>query len=168
MICADCAAAWLDPAHPIYTGGCDGCSDRMLLHARGLWRERMIAWRDERHRFDEQTSAESRALHQGEIDSMSDDATPTSFDALAHERNLSPKQRDVLRRFFIEALRRSRGIRARSFQSLADEHNMSPERVQLAREFDAAGARIGARQSAAVQRSYNRVLDRDTASGEFL
>jgi hypothetical protein len=31
---------------------------------------------------------------------MPDDDTPTSFDALAHEHNLSDRQRDICRRFF--------------------------------------------------------------------
>jgi len=99
---------------------------------------------------------------------MPDDDTPTSFDALAHEHNLSDRMRDALRVPFREGLARGRGQRARTVEEIAAEMNLSGKALDLAREFAQAAELIGRRRvEAARRRGYHHVTDRDTAPGEF-
>lgn len=69
---------------------------------------------------------------------MSEDETPTSFDALAHEHNLSDRLRDLCRIFF----KAGQLIGKRQAEALAPKQK---ER----------------------RRGYHAVLDKDTAPGEF-
>lgn len=82
---------------------------------------------------------------------MSNDENPTSFDALAHEHNLSGRLRDLARIFFKagHAVGRRQAI---ALQSSAAAAAIEP---------------VGRRPGEQPLRVYNHALDRDTVPGEF-
>lgn len=85
--------------------------------------------------------------------------TPTSFDALAHDLNLSDRMRDLNRIFFRDGLAAGRGDASTSFRKRAAEHNLSQHTRKIARAFYDLGTRIGARQVAAVASEYRSAPD---------